>query len=153
MYRIRLVTVDFNRLLNCKISHDALSSPNLSPVVVFPPPPAVCPVQCKHRACTKDDQCCHEQCLGGCLKPDSAGHCVACRGLQHEGTCVDRCPETHLTFKGWRCVSFAFCQELHNQCKREKEHSKKADCQEYVIHNGACIPECPSGYTIVNSST
>ncbi|XP_008332774.1 insulin receptor a [Cynoglossus semilaevis] len=113
----------------------------------------MCPVQCKHRACTKDDQCCHEQCLGGCLKPDSAGHCVACRGLQHEGTCVDRCPETHLTFKGWRCVSFAFCQELHNQCKREKEHSKKADCQEYVIHNGACMPECPSGYTIVNSST
>uniref|UniRef100_A0A8C4DQS4 Tyrosine-protein kinase receptor n=1 Tax=Dicentrarchus labrax TaxID=13489 RepID=A0A8C4DQS4_DICLA len=98
----------------------------------------MCPVQCKHRACTKDDQCCHDQCLGGCLKPNSASHCVACRGLQHEKNCVERCPENHFTYKGWRCVSF--------------EHSKSPDCHEYVIHNGACIPECPSGYTTVNSS-
>uniref|UniRef100_A0A8C4DUP5 Tyrosine-protein kinase receptor n=1 Tax=Dicentrarchus labrax TaxID=13489 RepID=A0A8C4DUP5_DICLA len=112
----------------------------------------MCPVQCKHRACTKDDQCCHDQCLGGCLKPNSASHCVACRGLQHEKNCVERCPENHFTYKGWRCVSFAFCQDLHNRCKREKEHSKSPDCHEYVIHNGACIPECPSGYTTVNSS-
>ncbi|XP_071765280.1 insulin receptor a [Centroberyx gerrardi] len=113
----------------------------------------MCPVHCKHRACTRDDQCCHDQCLGGCLKPSSAGHCVACRNLQHQGTCVERCPENHYTFKGWRCVSFAFCQELHNKCKREKEQSKSPDCHEYVIHNGACIPECPSGYTTVNSSS
>uniref|UniRef100_A0A8C3AAE6 Tyrosine-protein kinase receptor n=3 Tax=Cyclopterus lumpus TaxID=8103 RepID=A0A8C3AAE6_CYCLU len=113
----------------------------------------MCPVQCKHRACTKDDQCCHDQCLGGCLKPHSAGHCVACRGLQHGNDCVERCPKNHFTFKGWRCISFAFCQDLHNKCKREKEHSKSPDCHEYVIHNGACIPECPSGYTTVNSSS
>uniref|UniRef100_A0A665TGP9 Tyrosine-protein kinase receptor n=1 Tax=Echeneis naucrates TaxID=173247 RepID=A0A665TGP9_ECHNA len=113
----------------------------------------MCPVQCKHRACTKDDQCCHDQCLGGCLKPNSASHCVACRGLQYEGTCVDRCPENHFTYKGWRCVSFSFCQDLHNRCKREKERSKNPDCHEYVIHNGACISECPSGYTTVNSSS
>uniref|UniRef100_A0A8C3AB22 Tyrosine-protein kinase receptor n=1 Tax=Cyclopterus lumpus TaxID=8103 RepID=A0A8C3AB22_CYCLU len=99
----------------------------------------MCPVQCKHRACTKDDQCCHDQCLGGCLKPHSAGHCVACRGLQHGNDCVERCPKNHFTFKGWRCISF--------------EHSKSPDCHEYVIHNGACIPECPSGYTTVNSSS
>ncbi|KAM9789417.1 insulin receptor a [Neosynchiropus ocellatus] len=112
----------------------------------------MCPVQCKHRACTKDDQCCHDQCLGGCLKPHSASHCVACRGLQHQGTCVERCPENHYIYKGWRCVTFAFCQELHNKCKREEEFSRN-DCHEYVIHNGACIPECPSGFTAVNSTT
>ncbi|XP_075954174.1 insulin receptor a [Anarhichas minor] len=113
----------------------------------------MCPVQCKHRACTMDNQCCHDQCLGGCLKPHSAGHCVACRGLQHEDSCVERCPENRFVYKSWRCVSFAFCQDLHNKCKREKEHSKHPDCHEYVIHNGACIPECPSGYTTVNSSS
>ncbi|XP_056148525.1 insulin receptor a [Lampris incognitus] len=113
----------------------------------------MCPVHCKYRACTGDDQCCHSQCLGGCLKPDSASHCVACRNLQHQGTCVERCPVNHYTFKGWRCVSFAFCQDLHNKCKREKEQSKSLDCHEYVIHNGACIPECPSGYTTINSSS
>ncbi|CAN9503462.1 unnamed protein product [Ophioblennius macclurei] len=113
----------------------------------------MCPVQCKHRACTRDDQCCHDQCLGGCLKPHSSNHCVACRGLQHEASCVESCPKDHFVFKGWRCVSFAFCQDLHNRCKREKERSKSPECHEYVIHNGACIPECPSGYTTVNSSS
>ncbi|KAM4605480.1 insulin receptor a [Polymixia lowei] len=111
----------------------------------------MCPVHCKQRACTRDDRCCHDQCLGGCLKPDSAGQCVACRNLQHRGACVERCPPDHYTFKGWRCVSLAFCQELHNKCTRE-EQGKSSDCHKYVIHNGACIPECPSGYTTVNSS-
>ncbi|KAK5919809.1 hypothetical protein CgunFtcFv8_023673 [Champsocephalus gunnari] len=120
---------------------------------VLPLSPAVCPMHCKHQACTKDDLCCHDQCLGGCLKPHSADHCVACRGLQHEDKCVERCPENHFTYRGWRCVSFGFCQDLHNRCKREKERSKSADCHEYVIHNGACIHECPSGYTTVNSSS
>ncbi|XP_033839043.1 insulin receptor a [Periophthalmus magnuspinnatus] len=111
----------------------------------------MCPAHCKHRACTKDDQCCHEQCLGGCSKPNSAAHCVACRGLQHQDTCVDRCPPNYYLYRGWRCVPFSFCQDLHNKCKWEKERSKNIDCHEYVIHNGACIPECPSGYTTVNS--
>ncbi|CAL8279425.1 unnamed protein product [Lota lota] len=115
----------------------------------------MCPVHCKHRACTRDDQCCHEQCLGGCVRGDSASHCVACRHLQHGDTCVKRCPANHFTFKGWRCVSQAFCQELHSRCKRDKEQrkSKSPDCHEYVLHEGACIPECPSGYTMVNSSS
>ncbi|KAJ8408227.1 hypothetical protein AAFF_G00256410 [Aldrovandia affinis] len=96
-----------------------------------------------------DNQCCHDQCLGGCLEPSLPSRCVACRNLMHQGTCVERCPPGHYTFKGWRCVSFAFCQELHNQCKQ----GKGSDCHEYVIHNGACIPECPSGYTTMNSTT
>ncbi|KAK5601875.1 hypothetical protein CRENBAI_019295, partial [Crenichthys baileyi] len=110
---------------------------------------SVCPINCTHRACTKDDDCCHYQCLGGCLRPNSPRHCVACRGLLHEDSCVDSCPENYFTYKGWRCVSLAFCQDLHNRCKQKKS----PDCHEYVIHNGACIPECPSGYSIGNSST
>ncbi|XP_062338372.1 insulin receptor-like [Osmerus eperlanus] len=109
----------------------------------------VCPSTCKHRACTLDNQCCHDQCLGGCLEPNSASKCVACRHLQHGGTCVEKCPPGHFTYRGWRCVPFSFCQELHNQCRQ----SKSSDCHEYVIHNGACIAECPSGYTTVNSSS
>ncbi|XP_037538287.1 insulin receptor a [Nematolebias whitei] len=111
----------------------------------------MCPAHCKHRAC-KDDQCCHEQCLGSCTKPNSASHCVACRGLQHESICVERCPNDYFIYKGWRCVSNAFCQDLHNRCKQEKEKNKNTDCHDYVIHNGACIPECPSGFSIGNSS-
>ncbi|KAM6948796.1 insulin receptor a [Aplochiton taeniatus] len=108
----------------------------------------MCPSSCKHRACTKDNQCCHDQCLGGCAEPRSASKCVACRNLMHRDTCVERCPPGHYTYRGWRCVPFSFCQDLHNQCKQ----SKSPDCHEYVIYNGACVPECPSGYTTVNSS-
>ncbi|XP_029105108.1 insulin receptor-like [Scleropages formosus] len=109
----------------------------------------MCPPACKHRACSRDGRCCHDLCLGGCRQPHSARHCVACRGLEHEGVCVERCPPGFLTFRGWRCVTVAFCQELHHQCKR----SKDGDCHEYVIHDGACVPECPSGYSIINSTT
>lgn len=108
----------------------------------------VCPSSCKHRACTKDNQCCHEQCLGGCLEPNSSHKCVACRNYMHNNICVEKCPPGFYTYKGWRCVNFSFCQELHNKCKQGK-----GDCHEYVIHDGACIPECPSGYTTVNSTT
>ncbi|XP_037401197.1 insulin receptor b [Pygocentrus nattereri] len=108
----------------------------------------ICPAVCKHRACTHSGHCCHDQCLGGCSEPGNASACVSCRNLLHGHTCVERCPPGYFTFKGWRCVSTAFCQDLHNQCKQKKSN----DCHQYVIHNGACIPECPSGYTIIDST-
>ncbi|XP_026786253.3 insulin receptor b [Pangasianodon hypophthalmus] len=107
----------------------------------------ICPAACKHHACTSSNQCCHDQCLGGCSEVGSARACVACRHFLHGDTCVEKCPPGYYTFKGWRCVSFQFCQDLHNHCKQ----TKSKDCHQYVIHDGACIPECPSGYTIMDS--
>ncbi|XP_030640269.1 insulin receptor b [Chanos chanos] len=109
----------------------------------------ICPAMCKHRACTPSNLCCHEQCLGGCQEPGNSSTCVACRHLLHRDTCVEKCPPGYYTFKGWRCVSLQFCQDLHNQCRQ----SKTSDCHQYVIHDGACIPECPSGFTTMNSTT
>ncbi|KAL7855311.1 hypothetical protein SRHO_G00175010 [Serrasalmus rhombeus] len=82
----------------------------------------VCPAVCKHRACTHSGHCCHDQCLGGCSEPGNASACVSCRNLLHGHTCVERCPPGYFTFKGWRCVSTAFCQDLHNQCKQKKSN-------------------------------
>uniref|UniRef100_A0A4W4FJV4 Tyrosine-protein kinase receptor n=1 Tax=Electrophorus electricus TaxID=8005 RepID=A0A4W4FJV4_ELEEL len=103
----------------------------------------ICPAACKHRACTPSNRCCHDQCLGGCSEAGNASACLACRHLLHGGTCVERCPPGYYTFQGWRCVSFDFCQGLHNQCKQAKSNH----CHQYVIHSGACVPECPSGCT------
>uniref|UniRef100_A0A8C2K8M2 Tyrosine-protein kinase receptor n=1 Tax=Cyprinus carpio TaxID=7962 RepID=A0A8C2K8M2_CYPCA len=108
----------------------------------------ICPSECVHGACTPHKECCHDQCLGGCSVPGNSTKCVACRNFLFGDTCVERCPLGYYTFKGWRCVSFKFCQDLHNKCK-----GKSGDCHEYVIHNGACIPECPSGYTTMNSTS
>uniref|UniRef100_A0A673HZH4 Tyrosine-protein kinase receptor n=1 Tax=Sinocyclocheilus rhinocerous TaxID=307959 RepID=A0A673HZH4_9TELE len=108
----------------------------------------ICPSECVHGACTLHKECCHDQCLGGCSVPGNSTKCVACRNFLFGDTCVERCPPGYYIFKGWRCVSFKFCQDLHNQCK-----GKSGDCHEYVIHNGACVPECPSGYTTMNSTS
>nr|BAB83667.1 insulin receptor [Paralichthys olivaceus] len=115
----------------------------------------MCLDNCKHGGCTLQGQCCHDQCLGGCSVPSNASSCVACMNLQHGNSCVERCPPGYYVFRGWRCVSFSFCQELHNQCKQTKKlnQDRELSCNEYVIHNGACIPECPSGYTTINSTT
>uniref|UniRef100_A0A671YWV3 Tyrosine-protein kinase receptor n=1 Tax=Sparus aurata TaxID=8175 RepID=A0A671YWV3_SPAAU len=115
----------------------------------------MCLDKCKHGACSLQGQCCHDQCLGGCSEPGNASSCVACRNLQHGSTCVEKCPTGNYVFRGWRCVSFGFCQELHNQCRQTKklDQDRESACYEYVIHNGACIPECPSGYTTINSTT
>uniref|UniRef100_A0A3Q3X5C5 Tyrosine-protein kinase receptor n=1 Tax=Mola mola TaxID=94237 RepID=A0A3Q3X5C5_MOLML len=115
----------------------------------------MCLDNCKHGACSLQGQCCHDQCLGGCSEPGNASSCVACRNLQHGNNCVEKCPPGYYVFRGWRCVSFSFCQELHNQCKQTKKlnQDRESGCYEYVIHNGACIPECPSGYTTINSMT
>ncbi|KAK5931228.1 hypothetical protein CgunFtcFv8_027392 [Champsocephalus gunnari] len=116
---------------------------------------SVCLDNCKHSACSLQGQCCHDQCLGGCSEPGNSSSCVSCRNLQHGNTCVDKCPAGFYVFRGWRCISFSFCQELHNQCTQSKKlnQDREQGCHEYVIHNGACIPECPSGYTTINSTT
>ncbi|NWS12921.1 INSR protein, partial [Pachyramphus minor] len=105
----------------------------------------VCPAACKSQGCTLDGQCCHSECLGDCTEPNDPEKCVACRNFYLEGTCVDNCPPGYYRFEGWRCVTFSFCQELHNKCKNARE----SGC--HVIHNNECVHECPSGY-IMNSS-
>ncbi|NXF32707.1 INSR protein, partial [Nyctibius bracteatus] len=105
----------------------------------------VCPAACKSQGCTSEGQCCHSECLGDCTEPNDPEKCVACRNFYLEGKCVDTCPPGYYRFEGWRCVTFSFCQELHNKCKNARE----SGC--HVIHNNECVHECPSGY-IMNSS-
>ncbi|GCB73640.1 hypothetical protein scyTo_0002720 [Scyliorhinus torazame] len=107
----------------------------------------VCSV-CGRRACTPSGMCCHDECLGSCTAPGSAAKCVACRHYYYNGVCIKDCPTGTYKFEGWRCVTFSFCQTLHNECKPSKE----TECTQYVIHNGECMPECPSGY-IVNATS
>uniref|UniRef100_A0A3B4XXZ6 Tyrosine-protein kinase receptor n=1 Tax=Seriola lalandi dorsalis TaxID=1841481 RepID=A0A3B4XXZ6_SERLL len=108
----------------------------------------MCLDNCKHGACSRQGQCCHDQCLGGCSEPGNASSCVACRNLQHGNTCVEKCPPGYYVFRGWRCISFSFCQQT-----KKLNQDRESGCYEYVIHNGACITECPSGYTTINSTT
>ncbi|XP_061458058.1 insulin receptor [Rhineura floridana] len=102
----------------------------------------VCPSPCKSQGCTPDGDCCHSECLGNCLEPGNEEKCLACRRFNLNGKCVEMCPPGYYRFGGWRCVSFDFCQELHNKCKI----AHQSNC--HVVHNGECVPGCPSGYTM-----
>uniref|UniRef100_A0A8D0GXK7 Tyrosine-protein kinase receptor n=1 Tax=Sphenodon punctatus TaxID=8508 RepID=A0A8D0GXK7_SPHPU len=107
----------------------------------------VCPPGCKSQGCTSDGQCCHNECLGHCSEPNNPERCVACRNFDLDRKCVESCPLNYYRFEGWRCVPFSFCQELHNKCKNARE----SGC--HVIHNGECIRDCPSGYTMNTTCT
>ncbi|XP_063003180.1 insulin receptor [Elgaria multicarinata webbii] len=106
----------------------------------------VCPTACKSQGCTPDGKCCHAECLGNCLEADDPEKCVACHHYVLDGRCLETCPPGYLHFRGWRCVTFDFCQDLYNKCKV----ARGLNC--HVIYNRECVQGCPSGYTMNSSN-
>ncbi|XP_060231898.1 LOW QUALITY PROTEIN: insulin receptor [Meriones unguiculatus] len=102
----------------------------------------VCPTACRPQGCTDDGRCCHEQCLGDCAAPGDPAACVTCRHYYLDGLCVGACPAPWLRFRGWRCVSPAFCRRLHTRCPEPRGPA----CRPHVLHDGECAPECPAGF-------
>lgn len=98
----------------------------------------MCPSACGKRACTENNECCHPECLGSCSAPDDAAACVACRHYYYAGVCVPSCPPNTYRFEGWRCVDRDFCANIPN--------AESSDTEGFVIHDGECMQECPSGY-------
>ncbi|KAI1904514.1 hypothetical protein AGOR_G00006430 [Albula goreensis] len=102
-----------------------------------------CPAKCEKRACTQTGECCHPQCLGGCSEPDSDTACAACLHYFHEGRCVVTCPPDTYSFEGWRCITMDLCARVH----------MPNDFDPFVIHEGECVPDCPSGFTRQDSQS
>lgn len=100
--------------------------------------PTACPSACGKRACTENSECCHPECLGGCSAPDDDAACVACRHYYYAGICVPSCPPNTYRFEGWRCVDRDFCANILN--------AESSDTEGFVIHDGECMQECPSGF-------
>ncbi|XP_041082104.1 insulin-like growth factor 1a receptor isoform X2 [Polyodon spathula] len=96
----------------------------------------VCPEECEKRACM-DSKCCHPECLGSCTVPGNDTACMACLHYYHEGRCVPNCPPDTYKFEGWRCVSKEFCAKVPG--------ADPSEFEKFVIHNGECVQECPSG--------
>ncbi|XP_058484720.1 insulin-like growth factor 1b receptor [Solea solea] len=95
-----------------------------------------CPEKCERKVCTTEGECCHPQCLGSCTVPDSDTACAACVHYYHQGRCVADCPPGTYKFEGWRCISAELCSKFH-----------LPEYYSFIIHDGECMPECPSGYT------
>ncbi|XP_066448944.1 insulin-like growth factor 1 receptor isoform X2 [Eleutherodactylus coqui] len=102
----------------------------------------VCPSECGKLACSDQNECCHPECLGSCTAPNNDSACVACQHFYYEGRCIPSCPENTYSFEGWRCITLEHCASVHTMY---------TGANPFIIHNGECIDECPSGY-IINGS-
>ncbi|XP_017372513.1 insulin-like growth factor 1 receptor [Cebus imitator] len=98
----------------------------------------MCPSACGKRACTDNNECCHPECLGSCSAPDNDTACVACLHYYHAGICVPACPPNTYRFEGWRCVDRQFCASIVS--------SENSENNKFVIHDGECMQDCPSGF-------
>ncbi|ROT82246.1 insulin-like growth factor 1 receptor precursor [Penaeus vannamei] len=78
------------------------------------------------------NQCCHEECLGGCQRPHSATSCHACRNLLDEGRCTQSCSSPKFKVLQHRC-------EERSSCRRN--YVIKLDTKE-------CVKRCPLGYNL-----
>lgn len=122
-------------LLGCCLGpEEAIQLTGLTPCLS----PTVCPSVCGKRACTENHECCHPECLGSCSAPDNDTACVACRHYYYAGVCVPSCPPNTYRFEGWRCVDRDFCANIPS--------AESSDSEGFVIHDGECMQECPSGF-------
>ena len=141
-----------------------LSLSFVSPFMLY----LVCSPACTNNdlACRVDDvhSCCHKECLAGCYGPGPDA-CVACKGALHLGICVSRCPPGTYLFHGRRCVTAASCfnmstthrlphligggslSAINNSTTLEATTPvTSTSARQYAIHQGRCVPDCPSGH-------
>uniref|UniRef100_A0A452VNF3 Tyrosine-protein kinase receptor n=1 Tax=Ursus maritimus TaxID=29073 RepID=A0A452VNF3_URSMA len=60
------------------------------------------------------------------------------RHYYYAGVCVPTCPPNTYRFEGWRCVDRDFCANIPS--------AESSDSEGFVIHDGECMQECPSGF-------
>uniref|UniRef100_A0A8R1E4M9 receptor protein-tyrosine kinase n=1 Tax=Caenorhabditis japonica TaxID=281687 RepID=A0A8R1E4M9_CAEJA len=83
---------------------------------------------------------CHDECLGGCERPDDATSCHSCRHLHYKGKCVEKCEDHLYVLLDRRCVTKKTCLSL-NPVLAGNPATIKAT-------NGLCSDRCPDDYEI-----
>lgn len=69
---------------------------------------------------------------------------MACKHYYHEGVCVAECPPDTYRFEGWRCVDREFCANI--PLGDEEDLEEGFELEGFVLHDGECMQECPSGF-------
>ena len=94
------------------------------------------------------NDCCHEQCLGGCTGPTN-NDCMACKQIIHERACVTKCPKNLFEFMGRRCLTEAECLRIKEYHPDGKAHKLYRSPE--LPYNHQCLQECPYGYQDQNN--
>lgn len=127
----------------------SFSSPHSLSVFSLPLsfPISVCSPTCGSRACSAADPnlCCDQSCIGGCTGT-TAKDCVACVNVEHQGSCLNRCPVDEgiilLDFLDRRCITSQECLQ------KKPEKSSNSKSTHYHLVNVTdkqhkCLLECP----------
>uniref|UniRef100_A0A914ZU15 receptor protein-tyrosine kinase n=1 Tax=Parascaris univalens TaxID=6257 RepID=A0A914ZU15_PARUN len=114
-----------------------------------------CQIQCAHSrnddktpgpGCDDEGRRCHEQCLGGCSRPNDPSACHFCKNVIHKGVCIEKCPndlfEIHHVYLVRRCVTLEECRNI--SAPVTSESTKK---QMLIVEN-MCRVDCPFGQEI-----
>uniref|UniRef100_A0A914L2Q9 Fibronectin type-III domain-containing protein n=1 Tax=Meloidogyne incognita TaxID=6306 RepID=A0A914L2Q9_MELIC len=118
--------------------------------------------------CTINDELCHEECIGGCTRPNDTFACFSCRHLDLNGQCVSKCPD-HLPVLetrsgpgkhgtesrtgglktrhgyeqlGRRCLTKYECEALYPVTSYPSADEKSV----WKAFKKHCSYECPNGY-------
>nr|UDM84376.1 insulin-like receptor 1 [Ligia oceanica] len=101
----------------------------------------------------KQERKCHRECLGGCTVPSSPFGCIACTNFLLEGQCVPKCPETHIKYMNYRCITPASCNQ-NNWAILNPEDLKSPD-ETSPQGSGArdleCVRNCPEKFVETSS--
>nr|ANP44418.1 epidermal growth factor receptor Smed-egfr-6 [Schmidtea mediterranea] len=93
----------------------------------------------------KIEQCCHEECVGGCYGPLNT-QCLICKHFNNQGACVEKCPRK-LVHNG--------VKHIKNRLEKFTFHNTCVDkCPDkYFIENEKCVPKCKNGATYAVNET
>ncbi|XP_068200966.1 insulin receptor-like [Palaemon carinicauda] len=106
--------------------------------------PDHCQNQCEncHENCI-GEECCHEECAGGCSSPRNASACVACKHVFHNGACEKACPMQMYKLFDWTCVNGKNCPSREYSQMCDKGCRAERNCyKECTLGEVDCIEEC-----------
>nr|CAD2140949.1 unnamed protein product [Meloidogyne enterolobii] len=92
--------------------------------------------------CTINDELCHEECIGGCTRPNDTFACFSCRHLDLNGQCVSKCPDHLYEQLGRRCLTKYECEALYPVTSYPSADEKSV----WKAFKKHCSYECPNGY-------
>uniref|UniRef100_A0AC34Q5S6 Receptor protein-tyrosine kinase n=1 Tax=Panagrolaimus sp. JU765 TaxID=591449 RepID=A0AC34Q5S6_9BILA len=92
--------------------------------------------------CSPKGERCHEECIGGCDKPNDPGSCYACRHVENKGYCQKKCPTDMFEQLERRCVTKEEC----NSMQPITASTKTGDRLIWKPFRGKCHYECPPGF-------
>ncbi|XP_065322279.1 insulin-like peptide receptor [Gordionus sp. m RMFG-2023] len=116
-------------------------------------------IHCQTKVCDKYGNCCHKECLSGCLGP-TAKNCTVCKNFYYKKECHAKCPSNTYEYLGRRCVTASFCRDPMKRVILLPDNTLQSQTDDtlysneindkpvlkYKIFGNQCVEKCPVNY-------